>query len=169
MAALIVMALSVSAFAANSGTFTVEITTDWWQQANFADLTGESIEGHETLTISCTDGGNLIMCYNDASGEWVQLDVPENKYEIDLSLIGEDKEVFVVFSNESGNTYTVEWSFGDAAGANTEPETADGSETAAAAGTSSTANENANPDTGLAIAVIPAVISLAAVVVSKKR
>ena len=191
IALVMVFALSVSVFAANSGSTTMsDPDGSWWVQTAFAELTGEDIAAHiadgdTTVTISSPDGGLFLIAYNNDAGVWgypTEADlggaVGTGTYTLELSEIREGEDFFVILRNGSGS-YTIEWAFSGAA-AEPEPEPAVDVEPepeAPAAEPEAPAAEPAPapapapsaPATGLALAVVPAVMALAAVAVSKKH
>ena len=64
MAAVLTMAV----FAADSGSFTMTADGSWWLQKDFTELTGESIEGHQSITFTAPTGANLVIAVTDSDG-----------------------------------------------------------------------------------------------------
>lgn len=165
MAAVLTMAV----FAADSGSFTMTADGSWWLQKDFTELTGESIEGHQSITFTAPTGANLVIAVTDSDGNWTQTE-GATTHTVDLS--GVDT-LFVILSNGDTADYEIEWAFVDDAAA--EAPAADNTvvvaepaetETEAPAATET---ETAAPETGIALAVIPAIAALAAMTVTKRK
>ena len=171
MAAVLTMAV----FAADSGSFTMTADGSWWLQKDFTELTGESIEGHQSITFTAPTGANLVIAVTDSDGNWTQTEAALT-HTIDLS--GVDT-LFVILSNGDTADYEIEWAFVDDAAAEEAP-AADETETEAAAETEAeapatetvaapAATTETSPKTGIALAVIPAIAALAAMTVTKRK
>lgn len=177
LALILCAALPVSIFAEDSGSFTMSGDGSWWVQKTFLELSGEfAVEEHETLTISSPDGGILLAGYNSISaGAWTNTEDGVSSFTLDLSDVSGD--IHIILRNESGD-YTIEWAY-DLPPAEEEPAepetTVDESEPAVEEtdtsdeAESAPAEETAVPETGLSLAIVPAVIALSAVVISKRR
>lgn len=168
-------AMTVAVFAADSGSFTMTADGSWWLQKDFTELTGESIEGHQSITFTASAGANLIIAVTDSDGNWTQNE-GSTTYTIDLNGIS---NVFVILSNGDTADYEIEWAFVDDAAAEEAP-AADETETEAAAETEAeapatetvaapAATTETSPKTGIALAVIPAIAALAAMTVTKRK
>lgn len=179
---VMVMALTISAFAAETGTVTITVTEadNWWHEVHFNELFDLSlVEGYDTLTIT-VEGVNLVPGYNGADGGWVQPDAVNGTITIDLAGASLDENAKVALSTGSGD-YELTWTLSNAGESvdtpavdetetDAEPETPvnDAAETPAD-NTAETPAEPAAPATGLALAVVPAVMALAAAQVTKRR
>lgn len=168
MAAVLTMAV----FAADSGSFTMTADGSWWLQKDFTELTGESIEGHQSITFTAPTGANLVIAVTDSDGNWTQTE-GATTHTVDLS--GVDT-LFVILSNGDTADYEIEWAFVDDAAAEEAP-AADETEAPAAAEAETETTEtpapatetDTSPNTGIVFAVVPAIAALAALAVSKKR
>ena len=171
MAAVLTMAV----FAADSGSFTMTADGSWWLQKDFTELTGESIEGHQSITFTASTGANLVIAVTDSDGNWTQTEAALT-HTIDLSGVS---AVFVILSNGDTADYEIEWAFVDDAAAEapaadeTETEAPDETEAEAPAATETetapAATAETSPNTGIAFAVVPAIAALAALGITKKK
>lgn len=170
-------AMTVAVFAADSGSFTMTADGSWWLQKDFTELTGESIEGHQSITFTAPTGANLVIAVTDSDGNWTQSEAALT-HTIDLSGVS---AVFVILSNGDTADYEIEWAFVDDAAAEEAP-AADETETETPAETEAetpaatetetapaTAAAETSPNTGIALAVAPAIAALAAMTVTKRK
>lgn len=166
IALVMAMALSVTAFAADSGSFTMSGDGSWWVQKTFKELTNEDLAGHSTLT--CTSDGSIMGAYNSkASGAWETTTDGASSFTIDLTDVPDGEDVAIILRNQTGD-FTVEWAF-DAEPAPAADDTAAEAPADDAAAETPAETPADAPATGLALAVIPAVVAMAAAVVSKKH
>lgn len=180
-AVMLIAALSVNVFAAETGTLNVTVTEadNWWHEVKFSEMFDfATAEGYDTLTVT-VEGVNLIPAYNSPDG-WVQAEEPVNgTATIDLANCILDENGKVALSVAAGE-YVLTWTLSKAgeeveapaaepeADAAPEAESTESSETESTA-PAAEADEAASPETGLTLAVLPAVAAIAAVIVSKKR
>lgn len=150
--------MTLAVFAADSGSFTMTADGSWWLQKEFTELTGESIEGHQSITFTASEGANLVIAVTDSDENWTQTE-SSTTHTVDLSGVN---SLFVILSNGDNGDYEIEWAFVDDAAAEEAPAATETEAEAPAAAESS-------PNTGIAFAVIPAIAALAALAVSKKR
>lgn len=174
-AIMLIAALSVNVFAAETGTLNVTVTEadNWWHEVKFSEMFDfAAAEGYDTLTIT-VEGVNLIPGYNSPDG-WVQPEEPANgTATIDLANCILDENGKIALSAAAGD-YVLTWTLskaGEEIAAPAEPEAdaapkAESSENSAPAADT---NEESSPETGITLAALPAVAAIAAVLVSKKR
>ena len=161
--------MTLVVFAADSGSFTMTADGSWWLQKDFTELTGESIEGHQSITFTAPTGANLVIAVTDSDGNWTQSEAALT-HTIDLSGVS---AVFVILSNGDTADYEIEWAFVDDAAA--EAPAADETETEAepaeteTEAPAATETETAAPETGIGLAVVPAIAALAALGITKKK
>lgn len=166
--------MTVAVFAADSGSFTMTADGSWWLQKDFTELTGVSIEGHQSITFTAPTGANLVIAVTDSDGNWTQTE-GATTHTVELSGVS---AVFVILSNGDTADYEIEWAFVDdaAAEAPAADNTVVAAEPAEAEAPAATETETApaattenSPKTGVAFAVIPAITALAALGITKKK
>lgn len=166
-AIMLIAALSVNIFAAETGTLNVTVTEadNWWHVVKFSEMFDfAAAEGYDTLTIT-VEGVNLIPGYNSPNG-WVQPEEPANgTATIDLANCILDENGKIALSAATGD-YVLTWTLSKAGEEVEAPAEAESSESSAPAADT---NGEASPETGITLAVLPAVAAIAAVLVSKKR
>lgn len=171
VALTMIMALSISVFADNSGTYEASATEDnmWWHETKFFELFDLSeLEGATTLTIESSV--EFTVGYNGENEQWIQPDTGTTAIVIDLTtaVINDAAKVCV----RPGNTspFTITWTIAGGASAPAEDNAPAADNTPAEDTTPApSTSENTAPKTGLALAVVPAVMALAAAAVTKKR
>lgn len=179
VALVMVLALSVCVFAAETGTYSVTVTEadNWWHETFFSEfLDFNKVAEYDTLTIA-VDGVNLVLGYNGAGGGWVQGEATPDVVTLNIADCIFDENSKVALSTAAGD-YTLTWTLSKAGEEVTtsEPEdtaaaaaeTADAAEADAPADTAA-ADTAPAPSTGIALAVVPAIIALGAAAISKKR
>ncbi len=174
-AVMLIAALSVNVFAAETGTLNVTVTEadNWWHEVKFSEMFDfATAEGYDTLTVT-VEGVNLIPGYNSPNG-WVQPEEPANgTATIDLANCILDENGKIALSAAAGD-YVLTWTLSKAgeeveAPAEPEADAAPESESSESTAPVAEADETASPETGLSLAVLPTVAAIAAVLVSKKR
>ncbi len=184
VAVALVAVMSLSIFAAETGTMTVTVPagSEWWYEVKFTDIFDFSLaEGCDTLTIT-VEGANFTAGYKAASGEWVQPDASSEPIVIDLANCELNADAKACLSPGATGDYVLTWTLSkadesaDASDADTttpaEDTTAPAEDTTAPAEdtTAPAADETSEPaKTGIVLALLPMAVAAAAVVVSKRK
>ncbi len=182
VAVALVAVMSLSIFAAETGTMTVTVPagSEWWYEVKFTDIFDFSLaEGCDTLTIT-VEGANFTAGYKAASGEWVQPDASSEPIVIDLANCELNADAKACLSPGATGDYVLTWTLSkadesaEAPAENTEAPAenteAPAENTEAPAENTETPAETSEPaKTGVVLALLPMAVAAAAVVVSKRK
>ncbi len=167
MAMTLVMSVSADEYAGE-----VPAGSEWWYEVMIKDIIPlENLEGHSSITFGCDC--NFAAGYNEGD-TWIQrTDLSTEPITIDLTTATINDDSKIMLQKGSAGAFTITYTLDDGAAAPAEETPAEApAETEAeapAAEETPAETETKAPATGLALAVVPAVVALAAVAVSKKH
>lgn len=177
LAAILVLSMSVVAFADETGTMTVTVPSgsEWWYEVHFPEMFDLSLaEGCDTLTIT-VEGSTFTVGYKAASGDWVQPDPSNEPIVIDLANCELNADAKACLNPGTTGDYVLTWTLSkaDESAETTEPAaetTEPAAETTEPAAETAPAAETSEPaNTGIVLALLPMAVAAAAVVVSKRK
>lgn len=197
MSLVMVMSLTVAVSADDpvlkEGDIEFTVETDWWEMHDMKGVIFDSAEDLANMSkiVFTTSSSGVIISYSSVevvdeskNGHWQQTPEAITEFTIDCSdiLLEETTDtdgnvspyIYVCASTTAGTKVSVHYVvYGKEAAAEAPAETTDTTGTAEAPAASETseapAEPAAAPDTGIALAVVPAIIAMAAAAIAKKH